>query len=448
VGGSIPIRFDAGKAPLIQPEPGFASLNQTLPRGFQYTAWSYTAHPTAAELLRSPPHYPSVLSEEGLLSVRRLVTMPAFGTPNREAAVLSLVAHNPDLNPYLPLARLADEVAGGAQTPYGAVARLENWFLSSGRFRYSNHPPVVSPPLVTFVTQTRTGYCQYFAGAMALMLRYLGIPARVAVGFATGTYIEHRQAWFVTDRDAHAWVEVWFTGYGWLPFDPTPAAPGAAQRSASGGTGLAGGGVGIVPFPGAPKSTPGIGGRSAVENALLRKNGLIGPHANGTSAGRVEVAAGGGSGNDRRRPVLLLLAVLAAAGAGIVLAKAGLRMSREVRRDPRGIAGACRESLVSFLVDQRIDAPRSATLAELGGLVQQEFGVNPDAFVAAATAARFGPADRAGAEARRARKELRTLLGGARHSLTWRERLRGLLSLRSLARPPASLGGAAGSTSS
>jgi hypothetical protein len=146
--------------------------------------------------------------------------------------------------------------------------------------------------------------------------------------------------------------------------------------------------------------------------------------------------------------VLLLLAVLAAAGAGIVLAKAGLRMSREVRRDPRGIAGACRESLVSFLVDQRIDAPRSATLAELGGLVQHEFGVNPDAFVAAATAARFGPADGARAEARRARKELRTLLGGARHSLTWRERLRGLLSLRSLARPPASLGGAAGSTSS
>jgi transglutaminase-like putative cysteine protease len=447
VGGSIPIRFDAGKAPLIQPEPGFASLNQTLPRGFQYTAWSYTTHPTVAELLRSPPHYPSVLSEEGLLSVRRLVTMPAFGTPNREAAVLSLVAHNPDLNPYLPLARLADEVAGGAQTPYGAVARLESWFLSSGRFRYSNHPPLVSPPLVTFVTQTRTGYCQYFAGAMALMLRYLGIPARVAVGFATGTYIEHRQAWFVTDRDAHAWVEVWFKGYGWLPFDPTPAAPGAAPRSTAGGTGAFTAGAGSVPFAGAAKATP-PGARSAVENALLRKNGFFGPHGRGTGGEPASLAAGrGGGGGDRGRPALILLLVLAAAGGIIVVAKAGLRMSREVRRDPRGIAGACRESLVSFLVDQRIDVPRSATLAELGGLVQHEFGVNPDGFVAAATAARFGPADRAAAEARRARKELRTLLGGARHSLTWRERLRGLLSLRSLARPPASLGGAAGSTS-
>ena len=114
-------------------------------------------------------------------------------------------------------------MAGRARTPYDAVARLENWFVASGGFRYSNHPTVIQPALVGFVTQTRAGYCQYFAGAMTLMLRYLGIPARVAVGFAGGTYSAKSHGWLVSDRDAHAWVEVWFKGYGWLPFDPTPA---------------------------------------------------------------------------------------------------------------------------------------------------------------------------------------------------------------------------------
>ena len=62
---------------------------------------------------------------------------------------------------------------------------------------------------------------------MALMLRYLGIPARVAAGFTSGAFDPASPGategtWRVNDRNAHAWVEVWFKGYGWLPFDPTP----------------------------------------------------------------------------------------------------------------------------------------------------------------------------------------------------------------------------------
>ena len=67
------------------------------------------------------------------------------------------------------------------------------------------------------------------------MLRYLGIPARVAVGFAGGTYDPKQRVWNISDREAHAWVEVWFKGYGWLPFDPTPPAAGAAPRQAQAG---------------------------------------------------------------------------------------------------------------------------------------------------------------------------------------------------------------------
>ena len=431
VGGSIPIRFEAAAgAPLVQTEPGFAALSQNLPRGFRYTVWTYTARPSAAALRRSPPDYPLQLANDGMFDVGRGVPMPPFGTPGRPGAEQALLRANPDLDPYLPLARLADEVAGGARTPYGVVEKLEQWF-DSGTFRYSNHPTVISPALVGFVTKTHAGYCQYFAGAMALMLRYLGIPARVSVGFAGGQYDPNQHLWNVTDREAHAWVEVWFNGYGWLPFDPTPAGPGAPPRGAA----VAGTPVGL----GARGLTPGQAGRaattrgaSAFEQKLNANNGLgtrLRPH-HGSSTSPVKVSGG----SDRGRPVLLLLAVLVAAVGGIALTKAGFRMLRRVRRDPRGVAAACRQELAAFLLDQRIETPRSATLGELGELVRREFGARPDAFVAAATAARFGPVESAAAAAVTARRELRALLESARHGLTRRERLRGLLSLRSLTR--------------
>src|SRR5207237_1214004 len=179
---------------------------------------------TAAELARSRPIYPVELVDPGaFLDVDSNVTMPPFGTEDPALALgRTLVAH-PELVPYAPLAKLAVRVAGHAGTPYAATAALETWFRVGGGFAYANHPPATSgPPLVEFVTKTRAGYCQHFAGAMALMLRYLGIPARVAVGFSSGRYDAKRGVWTVTDHDAHAWVEVWFRGYGWLPFDPTP----------------------------------------------------------------------------------------------------------------------------------------------------------------------------------------------------------------------------------
>jgi transglutaminase-like putative cysteine protease len=437
-GGSIPIRFVADDgAPLVRPEPGFAALDQNLPQGFRYTVWSYTHRPTPAALLRSPPDYPLRLTLDHLLDVSAGVALPPFGTTDRRHEAALYVAGQPELRPYWPLARLAEKVAGGARTPYGAVEDLENWFVASGTFRYSNHPPVGNPALVGFVTRTHTGYCQYFAGAMALMLRYLGIPARVAVGFAGGTYDPKQHLWNVSDREAHAWVEVWFKGYGWLPFDPTPAAPGAAPRQTQAGVLAAAGagGQGLLLSSGGRAGRAGQGA-AVVEQKLRTVNGS-GPRP--TSPAPAASVPGGG-GTDRSRPLLLLLAALAAAVGGIVLTKAGLRMTRSGRRDPRGVASACRQELASFLVDQRIEAPRGATLGELGEIVKREFGVSPEAFVAAATAARFGPSEGSAAAALTARRELRALLEIARRRLTWLDRARGLLSLRSLTRPAAGAG--------
>ena len=131
--------------------------------------------------------------------------------------------------------------------------------------------------------------------------------------------------------------------------------------------------------------------------------------------------------------LLFLLALLCGGAlAAVTATKLVLRYSRYATRDPRRVAAACRRQLADFLVDQNIGAARSATMHELGDIVRHELGVDPDAFVAAATAARFGPPAGAGPAAREARRELRALLRGMRVRLRTRDRARGLVSLRSL----------------
>ena len=111
-----------------------------------------------------------------------------------------------------------------AKTEYGAVLALEKYFRSAP-FKYTLTPnlPNALPPLAEFMLHAHRGYCQMFSGAMALVLRMHGIPARVAVGFTQGK-LTGPDTYLVNDRDAHAWVEVYFPGYGWQPFEPTPGA--------------------------------------------------------------------------------------------------------------------------------------------------------------------------------------------------------------------------------
>ncbi len=126
-----------------------------------------------------------------------------------------------------------------------------------------------------------------------------------------------------------------------------------------------------------------------------------------------------------------LALLLGGALAAIVIAKVAVRRGRYLTRDPRRLAAACRRELADYLVDQNIDAARSATLHELGSLVRHELAVEPDAFVAAATAARFGPPAGAERAAHDARRELRKLTRAMRGRMRTRDRLRGLVSLRS-----------------
>ena len=427
LGGDVPVRFAAATL-LDEPEPGLAEVPGGFGRGFQYTAWSYAVRPSAGALARSPARYPSELLDGGMVDIAdgaggEAIRVPAFGTPGRDGqVVLSLETWTPD---YVPLAHLAFRVTRGAKTPYAAVVDLDRWFLVNGGFKYSNHPRVVAPALVGFATTTRSGYCQYFAGAMALMLRYVGIPARVAVGFAGPTFNPTSDSWTFTDHDAHAWVEVWFKGYGWLPFDPTPAVPGSSRAR-------------LVARYKRTKSHRRGGGSS------VGGHGVTGPHTTAPESSRIHY---GGRPRAKGKPTpvvpqssgsfpysLVLLLLVAAIVGGIATAKEARRRVRRLARDPRRIAAACRDELASFLLDQRIDSPPSATVRELGLLAERRLGADVDKFVAATTAARFGRPEAAAAAAHVALSESRPLLASCRRFLTRRDRLRGLLSLRSLAR--------------
>lgn len=121
------------------------------------------------------------------------------------------------------IAREAVSLRGG-ETPFQQVLSVQRYLLST-QFTYDDTVSGAHDvrSLARFLTETRRGFCQQFASAMAVMLRTLDIPARVAVGFTSGTYDPSIDAFRVFTTNAHSWVEVWFPGFGWLPFEPTPS---------------------------------------------------------------------------------------------------------------------------------------------------------------------------------------------------------------------------------
>ena len=243
IGASVPVRYELDDKDefVLYQSTGTAYVPRGVPRGSTYTTWSYAPRPLVRDLARSAPIYSSQL-DRYLVVQSRTSTPPSphFGSPGRLQAMDRIFAQNPSLHAYRPLYERALAIAGDAPSPYAAVVELETSFRDGQSYVYDQNPTTKGdiPPLVEFVTRTHRGYCQHFAGAMALMLRYLGIPARVGAGFTSGSYDSDKRRWKVTDHDAHTWVEVWFRGYGWLPFDPTPGAatstaPTAPRRSAS-----------------------------------------------------------------------------------------------------------------------------------------------------------------------------------------------------------------------
>src|SRR6266571_1344168 len=107
---------------------------------------------------------------------------------------------------------------------YEALQKLVSHLSDRTQFTYSvTNPPVPNNvDAVTWLLQTKQGYCTYYATAMTIMARLLGIPARIANGFSHGHFDAQHHAWIVNGDDAHSWVQAYFPGFGWINFDPTP----------------------------------------------------------------------------------------------------------------------------------------------------------------------------------------------------------------------------------
>jgi transglutaminase-like putative cysteine protease len=173
----------------------FARAQETLEGGATYQIISHYAQVTREGLEGAGTAYPAAILE-------RYLQLPEDFSPR--------------------VAQMAITVTVGAATPYAQAKAIETFLRTS--YTYNDAiaaPPPNVDPVEYFLYDMREGYCDYYATAMVLMLRSLGVPARASSGYAEGMYDEESGLYFVTDRDAHTWVEVFFPNLGWIEFEPT-----------------------------------------------------------------------------------------------------------------------------------------------------------------------------------------------------------------------------------
>lgn len=250
-GSTLRIRSDA-RTPVVAGPGTFRTADRPLGNGHTYTAEVYVPEPRGEDLDRAPGTYPAFVDDA--LTIR---LPPAVGGPvwserdsgaGDPARAIELVF--PDWNEqaggpgpgtdardarelveksaYARTHALAQRLREEAETPDEMARSIMEMFRED--FVYSERPPPRDVPLDAFLFEDREGYCQQFSGAMALMLRMAGVPARVASGFSPGVRDDLRGEWVVRDFDAHSWVEAYLPGAGWVTYDPTPPASPARGR--------------------------------------------------------------------------------------------------------------------------------------------------------------------------------------------------------------------------
>ncbi len=120
---------------------------------------------------------------------------------------------------------LAIRLTASQPTPFDRAKAIESYLRTFPYTLDVPRPPQDRDVVDFFLFDLRKGYCDYYASAMVVLARAAGIPARLAVGYTSGTYVLNSKRFVVTEADAHSWVEVYFPGIGWVPFEPTPSQP-------------------------------------------------------------------------------------------------------------------------------------------------------------------------------------------------------------------------------
>ncbi|HEX2087551.1 MAG TPA: transglutaminaseTgpA domain-containing protein [Solirubrobacteraceae bacterium] len=414
------LRIERSPRTVLPGAPGsFVTSERPLRRGHAYMARAYIPRPRALQLETASDVYPPGLWP--FLSIRLPASMggpaavdaltqepdpdgraaavvfspwgdgrPALGYLGGRGVGVRVGSDWVRDSVYARTYALARRLARESTSAYAYVRAVQR-HLSEG-FTYSETPPERPVPLDAFLFRDRVGYCQQFSGAMALLLRMGGVPARVATGFSPGTLDRERGEYVVRDLDAHSWVEAYFPGYGWVPFDPTPAiAPARAQLPA-------------LDLPG-EESSEELGSASASRGSERAGD----PRA----LGRGEAADEGGSS---AWPLLLGIA-----GGLVLLAGAAYALLAVRWRRRYGPEAAAAELARALRRTGRAVRP-GTTLAQ----IEESLRWAPDAaaFVSTVRSARFGFG--AAAPTREQRKALRRSLASG---LGLRGRLRALWAL-------------------
>ncbi|WP_435361639.1 transglutaminase domain-containing protein [Haloarchaeobius sp. DFWS5] len=198
----------------------------------------------------------------------------------------------------------ASSITDDDQTAYQKASAIENWLETHRAYSLQASHDQSRPVVDQFLFEMETGYCQHFASAMVVMLRSEGIPARYVTGYSPGVQLGANE-YALTTANAHAWVEVYFPGTGWVQFDPTPAggrqtadqtafSQAAAQNGGSTGAGGAGDGGGTS------GDTSGSGSESAGDDGSGDDNPQTGSDGadSGTSDGQGDATTNGSSTGD------------------------------------------------------------------------------------------------------------------------------------------------------
>lgn len=193
----VPVGADLGESPDGTLDLAALKAVPALSAGATYHSRSALGVATVAQLRAAGTDYPQWVTD-------RYLQLPDTVTPRTR--------------------ELALQIAAGKENPYDIAVAVTEYLRAS--IRYSQTVPPVPrgrEPLDWFLFDLRRGFCNYYASAEVVLLRSLGIPARLAVGFASGKW--ERGRYLVRDKDAHAWPEVYFPGFGWVEFEPTASQP-------------------------------------------------------------------------------------------------------------------------------------------------------------------------------------------------------------------------------
>lgn len=217
--------------------------------------------------------------------------------------------------------QLAQQVTASGATPFDKALLLKDWFTDPANgFAYSLQVPTGnSGDLLTDFLQNRQGYCEQYAASMAIMLRSLGLPTRVAIGFTQGTE-EQPGNYLVTSHDAHAWVEVRFDNAGWVRFDPTPLSQAVAGQQ----------GFATSTAPSAETTAA-----TSAAPSFSAANDVPGSQARATRTDFTTVTVGGGGSQDGSslwRPWMAWMLVLIGLVAAALTLPGVIRRRRRARR--------------------------------------------------------------------------------------------------------------------